>query len=57
MDDIKVIQTEPVLSKNEYIALELTRSWALGLPNRRSLSMFDIIKAYEYGLKQLEKEQ
>ena len=46
MDEIKVTQTEPVLSKNEYIALELTRSWALGLPNRHSLSMFDIVKAY-----------
>lgn len=53
-DNGLVIPLPESISKNEYIALELVRSWALGLPKRSCLTMDHILKAYDNTLKHLE---
>lgn len=45
------------LTKNEYLALELTRCWAVGLPNRGCLSMYNVLDAYDEALKHLNKKE
>lgn len=47
------------LDKNEYLALELTKCWINGLPNRSHLTIGDMLECYKSALKftnNLEKE-
>ena len=53
-DNGHVMPLPESISKNEYIALELVRSWALGLPKRSCLTMDHILEAYNDTLKHLE---
>ena len=45
------------LTKNEHLALELTRCWAVGLPNRGGLSIYNILDSYDKALEHLNKKE
>lgn len=58
LNENSLMMPEPdSISKNEYIALELVRSWALGLPNRSGLFMDTILENYDKALKHLEDKE
>jgi hypothetical protein len=52
-----ILPTKPTVTKNEYLALELTRCWAMGLPKRSVLTVRNVLDVYDDALKHLNNKE